>query len=416
MRVFVICEYMNARGGTQRQALELARHLQKLGVQTKLVTRVYDKSRCFPELANELSIIAATEPTAGSCKSIVNRTRLRTVFARIATTTGLNYALLYRQYRTQTSELAGLLQKAGAIGTDGVLNPHDAGPAAWAAARTGPDRTVWQCNDVLFKWGAVGSMCHRRACSAMIATDALVMRGVAKVAVLDHSMQAIAASRLKRGVDVVRSGVNVDAFMPRTTRHEARARFNIPLGAFVLCAVTLLNGEYRRTEDVIGTFGRMPPDVWLMLGAPRTNAHPSYLKRIEEAIRQCVNRERIFWLDRPFQNDEELAEFYRASDVFIFPNVFQTWGLAPLEAAASGCVVVISDGSGAHEIFTHGETAFIFKGADLESLSDVVEFLYQNADHVRKVGQAGQCLVQTTYTWRGYAQRMLGLFEETLRK
>lgn len=56
---------------------------------------------------------------------------------------------------------------------------------------------------------------------------------------------------------------------------------------------------------------------------------------------QFENNDRIVWLGRV--TDEELVEYYRNASCFVYPSLYEGFGIPPLEAMACGIPVVVSD-------------------------------------------------------------------------
>lgn len=57
--------------------------------------------------------------------------------------------------------------------------------------------------------------------------------------------------------------------------------------------------------------------------------------------------------------DEELARVYRQAHVFVQPSYGEGFGLAPLEAAASGCAVIITGWGAATEVFSRDAALYV---------------------------------------------------------
>jgi glycosyltransferase involved in cell wall biosynthesis len=62
--------------------------------------------------------------------------------------------------------------------------------------------------------------------------------------------------------------------------------------------------------------------------------------------------------------DDEVANLYRHADLFVFPSLFEGFGLPPLEAVACGCPAILSDLPIFHEIFSDSALYFAPRSAD----------------------------------------------------
>ncbi len=66
----------------------------------------------------------------------------------------------------------------------------------------------------------------------------------------------------------------------------------------------------------------------------------------------------------PRQGRDELKQYYKVSDVFVFPSNRDTFGYVVLEALASGLPVVCSKNAGASSIIQDGENGFVVNPKD----------------------------------------------------
>jgi glycosyltransferase involved in cell wall biosynthesis len=71
-------------------------------------------------------------------------------------------------------------------------------------------------------------------------------------------------------------------------------------------------------------------------------------------------------------NDAEVASFYRGIDLFVFPSLFEGFGLPPLEAMASGTAVVASRCGGLEEYARDGENCLLFPPGDSRALAEAI--------------------------------------------
>lgn len=86
--------------------------------------------------------------------------------------------------------------------------------------------------------------------------------------------------------------------------------------------------------------GRLPDNATLdIIGGANTTTFASVHQVADPAIR---------WLGRV--DDEELIEYYRNATAFIFPSLYEGFGLPPLEAMACGCPVLLSNAASLPEV------------------------------------------------------------------
>ena len=69
--------------------------------------------------------------------------------------------------------------------------------------------------------------------------------------------------------------------------------------------------------------------------------------------------------------DDELVDFYNLADLFVFPSLYEGFGIPPLEAMACGTPVVCSDNSSLPEVV--GDAAYTFNPYDTELIREAME-------------------------------------------
>ncbi len=79
-----------------------------------------------------------------------------------------------------------------------------------------------------------------------------------------------------------------------------------------------------------------------------------------------------------FLTDHELSSLYRFAQCYIFPSLYEGFGLPPLEAMSRGTVVVASDRGSLPEIL--GEAAWYFNPTDEQSLVESLHLLESDVD------------------------------------
>ena len=133
-------------------------------------------------------------------------------------------------------------------------------------------------------------------------------------------------------------------FFDPPDRTSARKRLGIADGVFQVVAFGMLV-NHRRLEHLIDAMAllRDDPSIHALLGGS-DHADPAYADQLEARITELGLSDRIS-LPRRTLTDEEMKDMYAAADVFAILNKRYAWGLAPLEALASGTPTLVSAGA-----------------------------------------------------------------------
>jgi glycosyltransferase involved in cell wall biosynthesis len=103
---------------------------------------------------------------------------------------------------------------------------------------------------------------------------------------------------------------------------------------------------------------------------------------------------------------EELPEHYSGADVFVYPSLYETFGLPPLEAMASSCPVVAADCSSIPEIV--GDAAELVDPFDPESIAAgllrVLSDRYRRADLIERGRERA-----SAFTWERTASQTVDI-------
>ncbi|MCL5074914.1 MAG: glycosyltransferase family 4 protein [Chloroflexi bacterium] len=105
--------------------------------------------------------------------------------------------------------------------------------------------------------------------------------------------------------------------------------------------------------------------------------------------------------------DEELAILYTAADLFVFPSLYEGFGLPPLESMACGTPVVCSNTSSLPEVV--GEAALTVDPHDVASLARAMDQVFTDSDLRRRLAGQGRERAKM-FTWQKTARCTLDVY------
>ena len=111
-----------------------------------------------------------------------------------------------------------------------------------------------------------------------------------------------------------------------------------------------------------------------------------------------------------FQSDETLASLYRLAAVFVFPSLYEGFGLPPLEAMASGTPVVTSNVSSLPEVA--GDAAVLVDPYDAVDIKDGIKRVLTDPALAAEMRRKG-LLRAREFSWERSVARTLEIYRET---
>ena len=109
-------------------------------------------------------------------------------------------------------------------------------------------------------------------------------------------------------------------------------------------------------------------------------------------------------------NADVLDQMVRAQ-FFCMPSVNEGFGIVYLEAMASGCITIGTEGEGIADLIVNGVNGFLVPPDNPEAISDVVEWCIQHPEQAAVIAQQG-CRNARELTWKHNAEQYIKLFEE----
>lgn len=175
-------------------------------------------------------------------------------------------------------------------------------------------------------------------------------------------------NRLVHGV-----GIDLTQFRirePHDRNNELREKFSIPINSFVMLSVGELN-KNKNHEIVIRAMARNKNsnDYYVICGEGKLKAYLSHL------VSELGLEDHVIFAG--FCNN--VAEYYRMADLFVFPSLREGIPAAVMEAIACGVPVLTSDIRGIRDIVR--DEQYRFNPLDKKALSDRIQTMKKNKDY-----------------------------------
>jgi glycosyltransferase involved in cell wall biosynthesis len=113
-------------------------------------------------------------------------------------------------------------------------------------------------------------------------------------------------------------------------------------------------------------------------------------------------------------NSEKLLDLYQSSDIFVLPSHAEAFGIAAVEASASGLPLIATSTGGLSDIVVDEETGFLIPVGDVYSLSTRLRTLVENIELRRRMGQAAYRRAQRRFDAKKNAARLVQILCETV--
>jgi len=129
------------------------------------------------------------------------------------------------------------------------------------------------------------------------------------------------------------------------------------------------------------------------------------------AVRQAVIQSRVEDVVRflGFVPFDTMRIFHEAATAFVFPSLYEGFGLPPLEAMASGTPVITSSMSSLPEVV--GDAAMLVNPENVFDIARGIKEVLLNPELRKRLAEAGR-IHAARYSWKNTAQQVLEIYRE----
>ena len=346
MNIDLIVNEFNIRGGTHKQVHRLAEYLLSEGDNVIIYTKYYDRINCYPGI-DKLTVFPLTKLKASP------RGKIYQSFISI-------YANL---------KLFLILRK-----TNSLINIHDNGfLLLWLLINylSKKRKVIWQINDLPNLFNNRPGFSGKKNGSVFKIFLTRLMANNVRFLTVNVTKNSLKVKKFLRAESIVLfCGVDLRFKSPNFKCNIIKPKVNlISTGVFL---------RYRNYEAILKvqqllltTFNI--ESTLKIIGS--TKLDPEYAEEIANLARKLSVDCHILGEI----SESQLVSEYSNSDIFLFLNIDQSWGLAIFEAMNMGLPVIVSNSVGAIEILNHGIDAEIVDPNDYIKIATIIANFKNNS-------------------------------------
>ncbi len=202
----------------------------------------------------------------------------------------------------------------------------------------------------------------------------------------------------EKKIEVVYNGLDERFF--GKARAEICDKFKRELGNYVLYVGNIK--PHKNIEVLLGAMKKLKGMKLVIAGG-----FPN--KKILNKIKEEELEEKVVFMG--FLSFEELSALYESSQVFVFPSLYEGFGLPPLEAMAKGIPVVASSAPSMPEILKNG--AIYFNPHSEDSLLEGMISVIEDKELRESIITEGRRVAQS-YKWSESARKILSYWRSII--
>jgi UDP-glucose:(heptosyl)LPS alpha-1,3-glucosyltransferase len=232
---------------------------------------------------------------------------------------------------------------------------------------------------------------------------ALYQSGTRRVIAISKRMRSDLAKYFRRrdGVRLIYHGVDLEIFHPRNRlshREQIRLALKVPPS---VCLSLFVGNLQKGAAAAIRAVARVPETHLLLISSSDPES--------DQAIARAENvSKRVHFLP----HSKNVERYFAAADVFVFPTLYEPYGMVISEAMAAGLPVITPRGAGAAELITHIANGWLTESPwEVDQITEGLKKLSENPQMRTAMGAAARSVIEA-YTWDEVARQTMSVYRE----
>jgi len=221
------------------------------------------------------------------------------------------------------------------------------------------------------------------------------------------------AGYLERPATVILHGIDTEGFTPPTDRAALKAAMGLPAGPIIGCfgRIRAQKGTDVFVDAMIEVLRDRPDAAAIVMGRA-TERYQGFEKELRDKVAAAGLADRLLF--KPEVPVHEIADWYRALDLFIAPQRWEGFGLTPIEAMACGVPVIATTVGAFEELVVDGVTgALIAPGTSAPMVEAATRYL-DDPDLRATHGAAARAHVLAAFRLEREADAITDVYETLL--
>ncbi len=197
------------------------------------------------------------------------------------------------------------------------------------------------------------------------------------------------------------------------TREAIRQRLGFD-GSVVLSLGRLArNKGYDLLIDAFALVAQRDPSalLYLAIGGEVLDAEETkLLDELREQAAKSPAADRIRF--GSFIPEDQMADYYRAADMFVLSSRYEPFGMTAIEAMASGTPTVVTVHGGLYRALSFGRHALFADPFDREDLGITMAKIFRHPRLRSRLSRMGAHKARSLFTWTGIAQQLVAAVED----
>jgi len=202
------------------------------------------------------------------------------------------------------------------------------------------------------------------------------------------------------------NGLSTDFYQCTEAEHgEVKAKFQLPKEFLLYTGVWREHKNLVRLLQAFDIVKKSYPDVQLVITGKRDPHYPEVL----ETVRTLGLSESVRFVGLVKFSD--LQKLYSAATAYVFPSLYEGFGLPPLESMAAGTPVIASNSSAIPEVC--GDATEYFDPENVEEMAEKISFVLKNDSRRKELIEKGFKRIKE-FSWDKSAEETLKILLEAV--